>query len=172
MFIYPFTVPTYAVSNLSYTLLYTPHLILITGLFVCYIIDLLSEALCVQSGSTRALAVGATAADKRKWLIQLQRWMLAIMEVGTEKVEVTSHMLDTVEGYSQQLSLAEKEMVSCRTREELTGGGSSRSNSNATFNSHTHKSVQHSLPGACCCTASFAIYLVCLFLFFPVLQLF
>ena len=70
--------------------------------------------------------------------------MLSMMEIGSEKLEVTSQMLDTVEGYSQQLSLAEKEMVSCRTRDELIGG--LRNNSSNSSNSQ-HKSVQPSLPG-------------------------
>lgn len=70
-----------------------------------------------------------------------------MMEIGSEKLDATSQMLDTVEGYSQQLALAEKEMVSCRTRDELTGG---TRNTSSTITAHTqHKTTTHtaSLPG-------------------------
>ena len=78
-------------------------------------------------------------------MIKFQRTMLALREIGDRKVDLTSKMLDMVqrrerererepgdrctisqaEGYSQQLSLAEKDMDNCRTRDELTGTRSS-----------------------------------------------
>ncbi len=71
--------------------------------------------------------------------------MVSMVDIGSEKLEVTSDMLDTVEGYSQKLTLAEKEMTSCRTRDELLGG-SARNNSGSTHSQHK-TSVQPSLPG-------------------------
>ena len=50
----------------------------------------------MHAESPSLLGEGATVKDKRKWLIQLQRLMQSMMEIGTEKLEVTSQMLDTV----------------------------------------------------------------------------
>lgn len=110
------------------------------------------EAERIDSGSVAVLDEDASTRDKRRWLIQLQRLLISMMEVGTEKLDVTSQMLDTVEGYSQQLALAEKEMVSCRTRDELTGGSTTRNGgTTSTHSQHGNNNskavTQASLPG-------------------------
>ena len=114
--------------------------------FKTFVIDLITEAQRVQTECDKVLAKEATPKDKLKWLIQLQRLMLSMIDVGSEKVTVTSDMLDTVEGYSQQLTLTEKEMVSCRTRDELIGGSSTRNSTNSSHSQYK-STVQPSLPG-------------------------
>ena len=42
----------------------------------------------------------ATCSERQNWLIKLQRVMLALREVGNEKVELTSQMLDLVRDIS------------------------------------------------------------------------
>ena len=83
---------------------------------------------------------------------QLHKMMLSVRELGNEKLELTSHMLDTVsvcgggrcavdrtllltlqvEDYSHQLTLREKDMDNCRTREDTV-------NLRFSLSSHPHK---------------------------------
>lgn len=101
---------------------------------------LVTEARSIQTESEKVMSSSVANGDKHQWLLRLQRVMLALREVGNEKLEITSQMLDTAEGYSQQLMLTEKEVDSCRTRDELTG---TRASSTI---SHSHKNSSSSIP--------------------------
>lgn len=39
---------------------------------------------------------GASTLEQQRWLGQLHKLMLSVRELGNEKLELTSHMLDTV----------------------------------------------------------------------------
>ncbi|XP_019858726.1 PREDICTED: inhibitor of growth protein 4-like [Amphimedon queenslandica] len=83
--------------------------------------DLLDEARQLKNEHSTVLkSVGV--ADRIHWLLKLQKAMVSLTEVGDQKLEVTSEMLDTAEEYTQQLELASKEVDNCRTRDDLSGG--------------------------------------------------
>lgn len=64
---------------------------------MCLFVDLLSEARCVRAKSEAVLSGSvAPCRERQNWLMKLQRVMLALREVGNEKVELTSQMLDLV----------------------------------------------------------------------------
>lgn len=64
---------------------------------MCLVVDLLTEARCVRAKSEGVISGGVvTCRDRQNWLMKLQRVMLALREVGNEKVELTSQMLDLV----------------------------------------------------------------------------
>ena len=64
---------------------------------MCLVVDLLTEARCVRTKSEAVISGGVvTCRERQNWLMKLQRVMLALREVGNEKVELTSQMLDLV----------------------------------------------------------------------------
>ena len=58
--------------------------------------DLVTEARSIQTESEKVMSSSVANGDKHQWLLRLQRVMLALREVGNEKLEITSQMLDTV----------------------------------------------------------------------------
>jgi hypothetical protein len=73
--------------------------------------------------------------ERLKWICKLQQVLASLKEIGDEKLELTSQLLDIAEGYGQQLSLVEKEVDSCRTRDELM-----RSNISSVSQGYKHSS--------------------------------
>lgn len=62
------------------------------------LLDLLDEARQLKNEHSTVLkSVGV--ADRIHWLLKLQRAMASLTEVGDQKLEVTSEMLDTVRNY-------------------------------------------------------------------------
>lgn len=136
-----------------------------------------------EQGAGIVSSGGGSNVEQHRWGAKLQAVMLALREVGNEELEVTSQIVDTVsnyknritinftvafsltcllpfmvssgkvEDYHQQLSLSEKEMDNCRTRDELTGARSSAAPS------HGHKSVvtPPSKPVTLLCPNQFSI---------------